>query len=531
MSNVLPVSEQATIQSLSEKGWSQRRIAGELGLNRRTVQRYAAKCARQVTAGSDPKRTTEVTPGSGGADRVGNGDRETRPKSRCAEFADLIAKKVDEGLSAQRIWQDLVETSGFAGSYQSVKRFVRLLKKRHPARVWRMECQPGEEMQVDFGLGAPIGQDQGGKRRSWVFRAVLSYSRKGYSEAVFRQDTETFLRCLENAIRHFGGVPVLLNLDNLKAALIKPDWYDPQLNPKLAEFCRHYGIHAAPCRPATPRHKGKIERGVGYVRNNALKGRHFKSLSEENALLLHWEQNVADKRVHGTTCKQVGALFEQERPHLQPLPATLFPCYQEARRTVHRDSYVEVQRAFYDAPPEYIGRQVWVRWDSRCVRLFNDRMEQVQIHTRIEPGKFTRHLGAGGFSAPTRSACSYWVSRAAVLGEACGQWAQSAVDARGPEALRAVMALCALIKKHSGAALNAACERALKTGARRLKDIRRLIDENAAEQNTFGFVEDHPLIRDLKIYSEFINDHHQTTNQHHEYTQTICPQSEALGAA
>ena len=83
-----------------------------------------------------------------------------------------------------------------------------------------MKCQPGEEMQVDFGLGAWIEGDNGGKRRSWVFRAVLSYSRKGYSEAVRRQDTETFLRCLENALRHFGGVPVLLNLDNLKPAVI-----------------------------------------------------------------------------------------------------------------------------------------------------------------------------------------------------------------------------------------------------------------------------------------------------------------------
>jgi transposase len=517
MSNVLPVSEQATIESLYKKGWSLRRIAGELGLNRRTVKRYAAKCTRPVTACVDAKCTTEVTPGSEGGERGEDSCRPSKPRSRCAEFAEVIAGKVEVGCSAQRIWQDLVEAHGFTSSYQSVKRFVRRWRKKQPARVWRMECQPGEEMQVDFGLGAWIEQDNGGKRRSWVFRAVLSYSRKGYSEAVRRQDTETFLRCLENALRHFGGVPVLLNLDNLKPAVIKPDWFDPQLNPKLAEFCRHYGIHVTPCRPATPWHKGKIERGVGYVRDNALKGRRFKSLAEENALLFRWEANVADKRIHGTTCQQVGALFEEERPHLQPLPPTLFPCYQEARRTVHRDSYVEVQRAFYDAPPEYIGRQVWVRWDSRCVRIFNDRMEQIQIHTRIEPGKFTRHLGAGGFSAPTLSACRYWVSRAAVLGEACGQWAQSALDARGPEALRAVMALCSLINKHSGPALNAACERALKAGARRLKDIRRLIDENAAQQNTFGFLEEHPLIRDLKIYSEFIDQHHNPTSHHHEH--------------
>jgi hypothetical protein len=111
-----------------------------------------------------------------------------------------------------------------------------------------MECQPGEEMQVDFGLGAPI-EEQGGKtRRSWVLRVVLSYSRKGYSEAVMRQDTETFLRCLENAVRHFGGTPLLLNLDNLKAAVLKADWHDPQINPKplCAPFQRAHGAGANP---------------------------------------------------------------------------------------------------------------------------------------------------------------------------------------------------------------------------------------------------------------------------------------------
>ena len=127
------------------------------------------------------------------------------------------------GLSAQRIYQDLVGESGFTGSYQSVKRFVRRLKARQPERVWRMECQPGEEMQVDFCLGAPIEGEEGKRRRSWVLRAVLSYSRKGYSEAVMRQDSESFLRCLENALRHFGGVPLLLNLDNFKAAVLKAD--------------------------------------------------------------------------------------------------------------------------------------------------------------------------------------------------------------------------------------------------------------------------------------------------------------------
>ena len=391
MSNVLKVSLQATIDSLHERGWSRRRIARELGIDRETVGRYLllARLAKPAisTAGVEGVGETKPaisTPGKG----VGR-------KSQCEPLIEVITAKVEVGLSAQRIYQDLVEENGFTDSYQSVKRFVRKWRASQPERVWRLECQPGEELQLDFGLGAPIDDGQGKTRRSWVLRLVLSYSRKGYSEAVTRQDTETFLRCLENGLRSFGGCPLLLNLDNMKSAVLKADWFDPEINPKLADFCRHYGMHVMPCRPAMPQHKGKVERGVAYLRSNALKGRRFRSIAEENLFLQYWESSVADKRIHGTTRKQVAASFAEERPHLQPLPVSLFPCFQEARRSVHRDSYVEVEKAFYEAPPELIGREIWVRWDSRCVRIFNERMEQVGMHTRLEAGKFSRSSRSG----------------------------------------------------------------------------------------------------------------------------------------
>ena len=268
MSNVLKVALQETIRSLEKKGWSQRRIARELGVNRRTVGKYARaavvvdpKCTTQVTAGSREEDSSKCTTLVGEVTAGKSWDA----RSLCAPWAEVIFTKLEEGQSAQRIYQDLRDDHQFRGSYESVKRFVGKLKVKHPNRVWRLESQPGEEMQVDFGLGAPIVETPGGRsRRSWVFRVVLSHSRKGYSEAVYRQDTETFLRCLENALRSFGGVPQLLNLDNLKAAVLKADWFDPEINPKLADFCRHYGMHVVPCRPRSPQHKGKVERGVAY---------------------------------------------------------------------------------------------------------------------------------------------------------------------------------------------------------------------------------------------------------------------------
>ena len=135
---------------------------------------------------------------------------------------------------------------------------------------------------------------------------------------------------------------------------------------------------------------------------------------------------------------------------------------------------------------------MWVRWDSRCVRIFNDRLEQVQIHIRLEPGKFSRILGVAGMSAPVLSSCRWWIERASLLGEACGQWARASFDRRGPEALRSIMGLCGLIKKHTAATIDAACQKALKAGVRRLKDIKRLIGE-PGEQGNFAFAQNHPL--------------------------------------
>jgi hypothetical protein len=183
---------------------------------------------------------------------------------------------------------------------------------------------------------------------------VLSHSRKAYSEVFFRQTTDNLLACWENAFAAWGGVPRTLVIDNLKAAVLHADWYDPELHPKVSAFCKHYGTVLLPTKPRMPRHKGKIEAGIKFVQSNALRGRSFDSLAAQNAHLAHWESCVADVRIHGTTKKQVRQVFEQfERPALLALPADRFPFFHEAQRVVHRDGHVEVDKAYYSVPPEY----------------------------------------------------------------------------------------------------------------------------------------------------------------------------------
>lgn len=516
MANKLTVQQHEAISNLTALGWGIRRIARELRLSRNTVRNHI-----RTLAPPDPgpvaeqilKSPTLSPPGS----RVQIDPLSTAGKtgrnSHCLIHADLILKKVEAGLTAQRIYQDLCLENAFTGSYQSVKRYVHKLRRTDPELVHRIEVQPAEEVQVDFGTGPNLLAASGKRAKTWIFRVVLSYSRKAYCEAVLRQNTETFLRCLENAFRYFGGGTLTINLDNLKAAVLKADWADPVLNPKLIDFARHYGTTIFPCLPGVPEHKGKVENSVKYVKANALAGRKFSALAELNQFLLHWEKTVADVRIHGTTKRQVAELFHLEKPFLKPLPNSLFPCFEEAPRTVHRDGHVEVAKAFYHVPPEYLQRDVWVRFDTREVRIFiqdkQGALKQIQMHRRLQPGQFTNARGIGGGSGSLQANLDYWLKRACNLGSSCEHWARAVVAHRGIEAMRTLMGLVALTDHHSFATVNRACDRARAKGTWRLRDLRALLAAKEI-QTQIIFEEHHPLVRRLNEYGLFVQQ--QTQN-------------------
>ncbi len=511
MANLIKVATTHSITVLYNRGWSQRRIARELGLNRETVGRYIRLEIERVskpaipTAGSPASKPAIPTAGSGVSPPPKPAIPAAGRESRCRPFHESIAHALEAGLTAQRIYQDLMVEHGFTGSYESVKRYVRRLRTVHPGRVYRVECLPGEEAQVDFGQGAPVLERETGRRwRPHVLRVTLSFSRKGYSEAIPRQTTEAFIRCLENAFRSFGGVPASLRIDNLKAAVRNPDWFDPELNPKVEEFARHYGTVIIPTRPYNPQHKGKVESSVDYVKDNALKGRLFGCLGDENGFLRHWEATVADTRIHGTTRVQVRKRFEEhEKPALKPLPLSLFPCFDEGRRTVHKDSCVEVGRAYYELPEEYIGRRVWVRWDSRMVRVYNQRFEQIKVFPRLPKGAFSSCLPSRLRQLTTGHSLDHWLEKAAGMGLQCGKWAHALIENRGPLAIRVLMGLCSLRKRHSPQNIDRACGLALTHGVYRLRGIRRLM-EIPTEHGTFEFMDSHPLIRDMAEYEVFM---------------------------
>src|SRR3954452_5679333 len=191
MANLLKMAVSESIRTLHRRGWSQRRIADELGINRETVARY-------LRLAESPPKPADAPPGSTpdeGAPRPADAPPGSTPRSQprgsgrasgCEPWRDLILAKCQQDLSAQRIYQDLVAEHGFLGSYYCVRRFVRRLEATRDLPFRRIECEPGDEAQVDFGTGAPLLGPDGRRRKTHVFRIMLSHSRKAFSEAVER---------------------------------------------------------------------------------------------------------------------------------------------------------------------------------------------------------------------------------------------------------------------------------------------------------------------------------------------------------
>ena len=428
-------------------------------------------------------------------------------RSKCEPHQTLIEAKIETGLAAQRIYQDLVAEHGFAGAYNSVKRFVRRLGAGQDLPFRRIECEPGAEAQIDFGTGAPvILGPEGQRQRTHVLRLVLSHSRKAYSEVFFRQTTENLLAGCENAFAAWGGVPRTLVIDNTRAAVRHADWYDPELHPKVSAFCKHYGTVLLPTKPRTPRHKGKIESGIKYIQSNALHGRVFENLAAQNAHLAHWESHVADLRIHGTTKQQVREVFEQiERPALLPLPQARFPFFHEEQRVIHRDGHLEVDKAYYSVPPEYLGRTVWVRWDARMVRVFNAQFVEIALHPKQQCGRFStsaQHIAAEKISAVEGGATKL-LHRVRLIGPQAARWAEAMLKERGIEGVRVLVGLLALVRQHSSTAIERACELAVGHGAFRLREVRALLQE-PVEQQQLEFMAEHPVIRSIKAYGELV---------------------------
>ncbi len=519
--NELSVTEQERIAGLLRLGWSKRRISRETGHRRETITRYGIAAgllaAKPSTGKVPPGQGPESGPilsadgpaepigelpagsgASGGEPAAVRRPAQVTTRSRCEPHREFIAGEVAKGRPSVAIYEDMVEHRGYEGALDSVKRFVRSLRAVDPKVFCRFETEPGQEAQVDYGEGAPTRHPRTGRYAiPDLFIFTLGFSRYGYQEVAWDQSQQTWCELHERAFAYIGGVTKVIRQDNLKAAVIKADVYDPELNELYDAAMRHYGTIVFPCRPYTPNLKGKVESAVGYVQRR-LKGMRFESLDDHNAFLRHHNERWAATRIHGTTKRQVREMFEQERPHLLPLPLTRFEYYRVLERRVHPDGHVEVGRAYYSAPLRYVGCTVVVHVGRLWLRILDPASRQcVREHEVTQPGR--RRTETADLPKQTPPSVDRIVAKIDRMGPACGAFARAVVAERGVVALRTLFGVLDLARRHAVAEIERACAFAVESGTCKLRLLRMLL---AHRQPLPPLRDQHPIIPLIDKYAD-----------------------------
>jgi transposase len=510
MGNVLDPSKQQQVLVLGRLGWSLRRIEQDTGIRRETAGAYLRAAGIAVRGrgrpGGEETSKPAISPGVVSTDSA----RPWPPPGRapcasaCEPYRELIVDALGRGRNAMAIWQDLVDDHGFAARYASVRRFVRQLRGRAPvdARVV-ITTAPGEEAQVDYGDGPMVRHPETGKyRRTRLFLLTLGYSRKAVRLLVWQSSAREWAELHERAFRRLGGTPRVIVLDNLKEGVLTPDVYEPTLNPLYRDVLAHYGVVALPCRVRDPDRKGKVEAGIGHTQRTPLRGLRFETLEQAQAYLDRWEAHWADTRIHGTTKRQVAVMFAEERPALQPLPVEPFRYYRFGQRTVHLDGCVEVEAAYYSAPPGWIGQRIDVQWTDLHVRLLAPATGQLlREHVRTRRG--WHRIADPDRPARTPRPTLTLLARARYAGPHLHTVCSYIHEHEGAAGVRRILGVLSLAKKYGPAAADEAAKAALELQVPTYRFLRRYLERRLAAPLTLKQVD--PLIRQLTLYRDLID--------------------------
>jgi transposase len=518
MSNALDKKQQEEICALGRVGWTLSRIQATTGIRRETVSGYlkaagipvrgrgrpseaTAKPAMTGEVSTDLPANPAITPPEVSTDSA---PARAPSASACEPYRDLIAEALGVGRNAVAIYQDLVDDHGFGAKYASVRRFVLKLRGAAPAdaRVV-ITTAPGEEGQVDYGEGPMVRDPATGKyRRTRLFVLTLGYSRKAIRLLAWKSSTQIWAELHERAFRRLGGTVRVIVLDNLGEGVLTPDIYDPALNPLYRDVLAHYGVVALPCRVGDPDRKGKVEAGVGHAQKTPLKGLRFETIEEAQAYLDRWETRWADTRIHGTTKRQVAVMFAEERPALGPLPLEPFRYYRFGDRTVSLNGCVEVEGAYYGAPPGWLGQRVPVQWNDLHVRLLSPKTGQLlREHLRTRSGSYQIHDDDRPARTPPSTLAL--LARATTAGPHIGTVCAQIQQHDGIPGIRRILGVLALAKKHGAAVVEDAAKAALEIGVPTYRFLRKYVERRPPLPLTLRQVD--PLIRQLALYRDLID--------------------------
>ena len=486
---MLEVDMKTTIKTLYQRGYNKTQIGRMLGIDRKTVRKVLKDDANQKETGQGIQKA--VWP------------------SMLDEYREYIEIQLGKELSITRIHQDLQKEFGVECGYTTLRDYVAKLRRNIPHAYMVLHSLPGEEAQVDFGYIGTL-KVNGSPRKAWVFIMSLSYSRYMYAAITLDQSVQTFIRCHTEAFRYFGGVPQTVKIDNLKAAIVETDFYEPTVQRTYAAFAQHYGFLPNPCRVYTPTDKGKVESNVKYVKDNCFKGRDFADLQEAKRFLSEWLSNTANRRKHGTTGKQPEKVFlEAEKEKLAPLPAQDFIFSKSGSATVRTDCHIVHEGNFYSVPYAYIGMDVDVIEVNHLIKIYYAGKE-IALHSLCENAK-GEHVTDKNHYPSTKNVSqkellSSYRTKMAEVGSGAAAFLEAFKDTEMYQChhYRSISGILALRKKYGDDVVDKACARACHYGNITYRAVKKICESGLyalpLETGSGQTVESISKIRSLSDY-------------------------------
>lgn len=461
-----------TIKTLFEKGKSQRAIARELGISRKTVKKMVEKIKKEGVKEPTIEKVKKLD-----------------------EFDQVIKAKLEKGLTAKIIWQQLIAEHAIDVSYPTVSRHVRGLTQLET--FVPLHSLPGEQAQVDYGYLGKFIKD-GKLIKVWGFSMILSYSRYAYYEIVTDQTVKSFITSHIHAFEFFAGVPRTIKIDNLKAGVITPDFYEPIIQEQYAEFLNYYGGAPITARIKRPQDKGKVESGIKYLKNNfllAINHNDFYGLRDD---LKDWNQNICNRRIHGTTKKVPYEMFIQtEKENLITLPGLRYEIYQIVERKVNQYGHITFEHNYYSVPYEYTGQKLVIKSNGSILKIFKDQ-KQVALHS-IDSGK-GNFITCEYHKPPYKQYKNkeYYLEKASGLGQQTYLFCQQIIKVKPYEYQRMINGILSLANKYGHAIINSACQRALQYNAISYTSVKNICEkglyhipiENLSVNNADGYNQD-----------------------------------------
>lgn len=413
-----------------------------------------------------------------------------KPHSRALDsHKEQIIEWLEEGLTGVRIREKLLE-QGLGVGKTTVHDYVTMIKKRDDIFI-RIHTQAGEEAQVDFGYAGYTLDNNGKRRKTWVFNMRLSFSRYDYYEKVYDQKVETFIQCHIRAFRYFGGVPDSIKIDNLKAAILEANFYEPIYQALYKSFADHYGFKPLPCRIYRPNDKGKVESGIKYVKQNFFLGRTFKNGDDLDLQLANW-LTKSHRRLHGTTKKIPADQFETlEKQKLKALPICEFNLSAVGTRKVYHDCHIYVNHNYYSVPFDYVGKEVNIEHGQGIVKISYQGLS-IAIHPQIQGrGEFSTnpsHYPKYKRMSDTEYQEKYQL-KMAKIGHFAEQFFFFILNHNQNSWQRPVQGILSLTKNHPLNIIDLSCKRALAYQAANYRTVKNIC-ENGSYQLPIEFQEE-----------------------------------------